>query len=249
MEAQQEVIVITRQVNGCIGSLRTNLDKKNTRLVQKYVPQLESLIDNLLHASVSAEMSVGPDEPCLVESRRVDELARSILSEGEEYLLEIEENAVSSATKRVNDARMTDLLSSLSSFKDSLDSPANKAVEDVDKSKQVSVMRTMVKERREQMVIYQKQKISLISEMSVSEHKLEIQNLEDLYKSVSIALNTWCDNAAKHFGEKIAEVSAKSGKEVAKSPGLKLDRLALPVFRGNMRNYARFVMEFDNTLR
>ena len=249
MEAQKEVVIITRQVNACIGSLRSNLDKKNTRLVKKYVPQLEGLIDKLLHASVSAEMSAGPDEPWLVESKRVDESARSVLSEGEEYLLEIEDDEVVSATQRVNDAKMNDLLSSLSSFKDSLDSPAHKAIEDVEKPKQVSVLRTMISQRREQMGNYQKQKISLISEMRAGEHKLDtIQDLEDLYKSVGVALDAWCDDAAKHFGDTTSREINKSGKEGDKSPGLKLDRLALPIFRGNVRNFARFIMEFNNTV-
>ena len=249
MEAQKEVVVITRQVNACIGSLRSNLEKKNVRLIRKYVPQLESLIDKLLHSSVSAEINASPDEPWLLESRRVDELARSVLSEGEEYLLEIEDEEMVSATQRVNDAKMKDLLSSLSSFKDSLDSPAHKAIEDVKKSNQENVLRTMLAQRREQMGSYQKQKILLISELRAGEHNSEtIQDLEDLYKSVGVALDAWCDEAAKHFGESVCQASAKPVNETGKSPGLKLERLALPVFRGNVRNFARFIMEFNNTV-
>ena len=80
METKTEVVVITKQVNACIVSLRSNLDKKNTRLVKKYVPQLEDLIDRLLRVSVSAEMNAGSDEPWLAASRRADEVGRSILS-------------------------------------------------------------------------------------------------------------------------------------------------------------------------
>ena len=45
---------------------------------------------------------------------------------------------------------MSDLLSSLSSFKDSLDFPAHNAIEGVEESKKVSVLRTMITQRRDQ---------------------------------------------------------------------------------------------------
>ena len=245
MDCQRNIVLASKKVKKGSDSLTSSLDKRNVRLTQKYVTQLQDSLDEMMQALVTAEIEgVSDEEPWLVEAKRLEDLGQTTLLNAEEYLIENENSEVVSATERVNEANLIDLVSSINSFKESLKSPAQDLVVDVEDSRKSKVIKEIITQKKEHLVSFKKQKIELASTVSSDSLTDKMASLDDLYNSVNVMLNDWVECAVKHFGYVENTVSNKS----CKGPGLKLDRLALPVFRGNVRNFARFIKEFENTV-
>ena len=74
MEIQTNVILSTKRVITCVDNLQSSLIKRNTRLVDKHVTQIQDNLDKLLQACVDAEIEgVNENEPWMIESKRVQE--------------------------------------------------------------------------------------------------------------------------------------------------------------------------------
>ena len=239
---QKRVVIETKKVNTCIENLNSSLGKRNTRLVHKYTSQLQELLDTLLDACVDAELddSINKTDLWMVEAHRVDKAGQSCLVKGNEYLLDYEKIEETSALHKVNNAKIDELSSLLTAFENSLTNPAD----DVNPTQQTGISKLIVK-RKQQMKEYEEQKIKIVSDIGTDEHS-SIDDLEKLYRSAALALNSWIESSVALIGDISTSESRSFSK--TKSPGLKLDRLSLPVFRGNVRNFARFLREFDNTV-
>ena len=245
MDVQRNVIITTKRVSTTVENLQSSLTKGNTRLVQKHVSQLQDTLDKLLQACVDAEIErVSENETWMIEARRVERSGQVCLVQGEEYLLEISSTEENNAIQRVNEVKVNELMSNLKSFEESLKVSAHDVVCDVEKDKQVGVLNRILSQKKEQISDYQKQKVNIISEENTTDLKRSIEELDELFKSVSINFNSWTDEAAKHF----VQVSKEVPTERFRNPELKVDRLSLPIFRGDVRHYARFVREFNNTV-
>ena len=86
MEAK--IRVVTKKVTTVINSLKCSLEKKNPRLINKYVLQLRDNIENLDQVLVSAQVEgVSPDVDYLVESNKVSEMANLLLIEADKFFV------------------------------------------------------------------------------------------------------------------------------------------------------------------
>ena len=81
----------------------------------------------------------------------------------------------------MNDATLDESVASLPAFKSSLYFHAHETVNDVDKSNQVGVLRTILAQKKDQMATFQKQKITLMGEVNSDQDGL--QELDELYYS------------------------------------------------------------------
>ena len=100
MEAK--IRIGTKRVISVTKSLKSSLDKNNTRLVSKYVSQLTDSLESLDQELVSAQVEgVSADEPYLVESNQVSDQANELIIQADEFLLETEENEEAIALQKV----------------------------------------------------------------------------------------------------------------------------------------------------
>ena len=88
-------------------------------------------------------------------------------------------------------------------------------------------------------------KISICSEVSKNVLVDEIKSLNEFYASIEIAFNNWIEAAVKVCPQ---ELNIPVTKTISKEPGLKIDRLALPIFKGDVRGFARFMKDFEGTV-
>ena len=89
MKSQRRVIILaTKIIKSSFDSLKSTMQKKNGRLIQKYVTELKSALNEMLKALVSTQIEeVDDKETWIVEARAVEELGQTMLFEAEEYLL------------------------------------------------------------------------------------------------------------------------------------------------------------------
>jgi hypothetical protein len=235
MEAK--VKTAAKKVSTGTNSLKSSLDKKNHRLVKKYILQLKENLEELDRVCISAEIEgVNKDESYLSNAIQLSDNANDLLIEGDIYLLDVEENEEARALHKVTAAKVDELFSLLTSFGECLAIP----VGDLDTG-----ISKLIEKRKGQMKEYEEQKILIASE--IPKDKLDsIQELEKLYRSTVHSFESWLESAVRLTG--VRESTQSKSFEKNKGPGLKLDRLALPVFRGNIRGFAKFVKEFDNTV-
>ena len=228
-----------KKVTTTTNSLKSSLEKKNHRLVQKYVVQLRENVEELDKVCIEAEMAeVNPTEGYLLNFIQVSDTANELLITGDEYLLSVEETEEASALKKVNSAKILELSSLLTSFGRCLAVP----VEDLD----AAGMGKLINKRQKQMKDYEEQKIKILSDMQ-GDQLSSFQDLEKLYRSTALVLDEWVESSLKSTGNpKVTELKPEG--ENKKAPSLKLDRLTLPIFSGNIRSYARFLREFNATV-
>ena len=95
MEAK--IKLATKKVVTVNNSLKIGLEKKNSRLVNKYVSQLRDNLEELDQSCISAEIEgVSKTEGYFVKAVEVSDLSNTLLIDANEYLLEVEE------TEKVN---------------------------------------------------------------------------------------------------------------------------------------------------
>ena len=248
MEAK--IRVITKKVTTVINSLKCSLEKKNPRLINKYVLQLRDNIENLDQVLVSAQVEgVSPDVDYLVESNKVSEMANLLLIEADEFLLDAEEIEEASALQKVNSVRLNDLIFSLATFSESLSKPVEDVLGDVSTTKHQGAIDNLISLRKNQLETYQNQKVNIESQVT-EDNREGVEKLKTLYHSTSIILDKWIESALKFCAKVVKDnqLEQNTKNTSLKGPGLKLDTLALPVFGGNVRTFARFVREFENTV-
>ena len=126
--------------------------------------------------------------------------------------------------------------------------PVEDVLKDVDETKHQGAIDNLINMKRNQFETYHNEKVSLESHIS-EDNKETIEKLEKLYYATSVMLDKWIESALKFCAKNVKDDPLERiTKSSGKAPGLKLDRLALPVFRGNIRSFARFIREFENTV-
>ena len=213
---------------------------------------MQESLDNLMELLVTVEISgVDLSEPWIVEAKRFEELGQSSLTEAEEYIFEVEDSELDNANERIIEVRIQDLNSSLNSFKDSLKTPASKIIQDVVEIKQTKAIHEIITQKRDQMSSFKSSKITICSEVSKDMFVDELQKLNELYVSIDVMFNDWVEAAIKLCPQESSNPQHQhnSGTQItSKEPGLKIDRLALPIFKGNVRGFARFMKDFESTV-
>ena len=225
-----------------IKNLRSSLDRKNARLVNKYISQLADCNDNLMLVQIEAETEENKGEQFMLNATSSIEKANSIMLEANEFLFELEETQVSASLEKVKLIKFNDLKSSLQYFIDDFDVSPEVLVEKLEESQRVSAVNANILEKKSQLEKLYATKLEIESQHDGK----EFGEVEDLLAKARKSLDKWIVQAQKVRG--LEERVCQNVKESAKKPGLKLDRLALPVFRGSVRNYARFLMEFESTV-
>ena len=239
---EQSIKIATKRVANAAKTLKSSLDKRNSRLITKHMNQLKEQLDNLIQTNVAAEMAkVGEDAEFMVKANSEADSAFELLLQCDEFLVEAEQEEAIGIHQRVSNAKLKDLRDLLGSFKDSLN---------VELSEQGEAIGKIIDRRKDQMRSYQDQKINLVGELNEVDRK----SLEDLYLSVNADLDAWTENALKSCNtpEVVVRGSTNdsectSGKRT-RGPGLKLDPLSLPIFKGDIRGFARFKREFEATV-
>ena len=95
------------------------------------------------------------------------------------------------------------------------------------------------------MKTFEQQKVELVT--SIDDAEL-VRNFEIQFRTSSEILNQWIDSAIRLTGKSSNERTVEAQGEYQRAPGLKLDRLAVPVFSGNVRQFARFIRDFEGTV-
>ena len=212
--------------------------------------QLNTFLNDLMQAVVSAELEITDlaiDDAIMVEAKAVEDAAQAILIDADEYIFSYEDSQTASQNERINVSRLNDLESSISSFKDNLKVSAFASLNDVENSVKSRVFHELVAQKRDQMSSFNTQKLELFGAVTSDDSLMEdLKSLDTLYTSTCDVFNQWVEDGIKHYpkAENVCFSTAKSSK----GPGLKLDRLSLPVFSGDVRSFARFVKEFENTV-
>ena len=247
---ETKIRVVNKKVTTFINSLQSSLDKENPRLVKKYVAQLRDSLENLDESVVSAQVEgISTEEGYLIESNKLSDQANTLLIEADEFLLEVEENEEASALQKVNTVKLNSLISSLTIFNESLSVPVEKVLETVDVAKHKGAIDNLVMMRRNQLESYQKEKVSIESQTS-EENMVIVDKLSKLYHATTVSLDHWVEYALKFCAKVVKDEPLQEHfkKTSLKGPSLKLDRLTLPVFKGNVRTFARFIREFESTV-
>ena len=244
MESQRQTVLACKKLKVLGENLKASLLSKNGRLVQKYVSEVNGKLDDLTQALVSVELEgLDENEPWIVEARKFDKIGQTLVFEAESFLLESEDKEVRNAQGLVNEAKVNELISSILTFKDTLRSSVVDQVGDVEISRQARVIHGLIDERKEQMGSFKKQKLDLFGTVKLPTDSMNL--LSNHYNAVSALLNEWIEKAIKYVGQSGQDVPV--GKP-SRGPGLNLDRLSPPVFKGNVRAFARFVREFEATV-
>ena len=244
-----KVKVEIKKVALTLKALRSSLDKSNVRLVKKYIVQLKDNNESLLQAFVTAEINnIDAKTDFMIEASQALDTSNDQLLVAEEFLMEIEVNDEDAALNKVSKAKFDDLISLLSSFKESIINPARKLFEE---GKDVTdSFNSIIESKRKQLTELNSQRIELISQLSIEDDT----SLKDLYLSTSKELEDWVIMGFRDLNINPTPTAVESQQHDQtlpsknKGPSLKLDRLALPIFRGNMRHFARFIMDFEATV-
>ena len=245
MEAKVKIEI--KKVAPTLKALRSSLDKSNVRLVQKYIVQLKDNNESLLQALVAAEINkIDPKTDFMIEASQTLDTSNDQILVAEEFLMDIETNDEDVALTKVSKAKFDDLISLLSSFKESLMNPARKLFEEGKDA--TDSFNSIIESKRKQLTELNSQRIELISQLSIEDDA----SLKDLYLSTSKELEDWVIMGFRDLNINPTPTAVESSQYdktlPSKGPSLKLDRLALPIFRGNMRHFARFIMDFEATV-
>ena len=162
MEAK--VKLATKKVSTICSSLKIGLDKRNSRLVKKYVDQLRETLEGLDEICVSAEIE-GIDKTVSYFSKadEVNESANALLIDADEYLLDVEESEEVSAVSRVNSAKLEELCKQLCCFKETLSMSAESLTSEADN--QSDAVGKVSLDKRQQLKVFENQKVTLSSQV------------------------------------------------------------------------------------
>ena len=244
MEAK--VKLATKKVATTDGNLKSGLEKKNSRLVNKYVSQLRVSLDELDQVCIAAEIEgIEETEGYIRTASEVRESANNSLVKADEYLLEVEESEEAKSVQKVKYAKLDELCSQLVCFKEALSKSAQEVTSDLDGVQKVEAIERLVFDKRKQMKTFEQQKVELVT--SIDDAEL-VRNFEIQFRTSSEILNQWIDSAIRLTGKSSNERTVEAQGEYQRAPGLKLDRLAVPVFSGNVRQFARFIRDFEGTV-
>ena len=148
---ETKVKLATSKVLSEIKNLRSSLDKKNTRLVNKYISQLAECNDNLMLVQIEAETDENKGEQFMQNATSSIEKANSIMLEANEYLFDLEETQVSASLERVNLIKFNDLKSSLQYFIDDFEVSPEVLVEKLEESQRFSAVNANILEKKLQL--------------------------------------------------------------------------------------------------
>ena len=168
-----------------------------------------------------------------------------MLTKAEEYVLEAEESEVENSNLRICEANLNNLLLLLNIFKDSISKNPNQLIEDVDRSKHSQVIHRIISDKKETMNELRKQKFEISSMKAKDKLYEQSKKLDSLFDSTNCLFDSWIESALKLCS---TESSISSSNTLTREPKLNLERLSLPVFSGNVREYAKFMKEFECTV-
>ena len=245
MDKKNQIVLASKKVDAIGAKLKASIEKRNVRLTKKYVGQIEECLESFLELLVALEVGgVGLDEPWAVEAKRIEEFGQTILTDAEEFLVDAEDAEVETAKGRVVQVKLDDLCLSMSSFIENLKTPVSSVVEDVEAVNQARVVGELIAQKREQIHLFKSNKLSICGELS-ADASVDLTRVNDLYAHMNDIFVEWLEAAVKVCPLKDSgEVNSTRARE----PGLKLDRLALPTFKGEVRGFARFMKEFEATV-
>ena len=245
MDKKNQVVLSTKKVDAISAKLKTSIQKKNVRLTKKYVGQIEECLESFLELLVALEVDgVDLDEPWVVEAKRVEEFGQTTLTDAEEFLVDAEDVEVETAKGRVVQVKLDDLCLSMTSFIENLKTPASSVIEDVEAANQARVVDELIAQKREQIRLFKSSKLSICGELT-ADASVDLKRMNELYVHMNDMFVEWMEAAVKVCPLK--ESGAVKGTKT-REPGLKLDRLALPTFKGEVRGFARFMKEFEATV-
>ena len=224
-ETKSNVRQNTNSVLESCGNITKYVTAKNYRMVNKLIPELKENRKNLNESIIKAEVEgVDSEQDFMKNAKEQTEKSMIVLNEGVEFLLDYEESETNRKNLKLNTAKLKDLTDSLNSFIDWV-----KTEDNIDESKGMERLKNLREE-----------KIKLSCELEETDQS----KLSTLFCQAEKEADEWVRKLQKsNSSEKIKETEG-----IKKKPGLKLDRLSVPTFSGNMRAYAKFKREFENTV-
>ena len=198
----------------------------------------------MLQATVSADIEqIDPTSEFMeLASTTIDE-ASELLFTADEFLFECESHEEESNLQKVNKAKVRDITKSLKSYAECLDNSA-KDIYETELQNRESFYQ-IAQARREQLKSLDAKRLELVGLMDST----DTDEVEQLYLSVYQKQEDWIEAGLRDLKITPAGTEAvHNASSKASGPELKLDSLTLPVFNGNMRNFAKFVRDFENTV-
>ena len=253
MDAKEKVKKFSKDVKSRTSDLRLKLEQKNTRLIISYVKQLTELKDELELMQIRAEEEYNEEDPFMVNATSAIEQANAMLGKADEYQSGLEESEEKEAVKQANSRDFNYLKSDISSFLQELETTPEHVVDSLDLGearvngidKDISIRKAKLKgffAKREELESRQiGEDFEEIGEMLKRAQKL-LDRFVVQAERVRVS-GKGIDDGQEGGNKKGNERNVNEFK-----PCLKLDRLALPVFRGNIRHFARFVRDFEKTV-
>ena len=239
----------TQRVKSDTNHLKDSIDKKNIRLVNKYLSQLRQSNDNLILLQIESETEENKESQFMLSATTAIEQADSMMFDANEFLCQLEETAENEALKLVQSQKFNDFKIAISSYLQKLEDTPEEVVEDLEGIAKISGIETNIIEKKAELKGFFETKIQLESQ-SVDK---DFKEIGEMLQKAKKSLDSWVIQAEsiRVTGERYYDNKdglSNSRKDNERKPGLKLDRLALPVFKGNMRHFARFVRDFEKTV-
>ena len=249
MEAKKNVKRLSDKINHHIDRLETAIKGSNLRLAEKHSNDIKEPLDKSLEILIDFEMQdIDLNEPWFTDAKKLKESGQATLIKVEDFILEYEDRESEKAIERVSETRLDKLISDINTFRDDLRTPVCKIIEDVDDSKQANVIDKEIHEKKDMLTQFNKSQSEICSSVKTGSLSVKIKMLHELYVSVNVMLNEWVRAARKLYPSEACVSTSSESLRSDRGPKLNLERLSLPVFKGNIRGFARFIKEFESTV-
>ena len=131
----------TQRVKSDTNHLKDSIDKKNTRLINKYLSQVRQSNDNLILLQIESETEENKESQFMVSATTAIEQADKMMFDANEFLCQLEETADNEALKLVQSQKFNDFKIAISSYIQKFEDTPEEVVENLEGIARISGIR------------------------------------------------------------------------------------------------------------
>ena len=228
-------------MRGVVDQLEKAIKGKNRRLIVKYRDSLENKLDEFY--SELSKQDKSDSASSLIDD--VEKLVRDAIYSADECEARMQEGEEAANVAKVTSAQINDFSNKVQTLSQWLETSPKDLISDVDSEKAWGVINDSILQKES---FYKEMGSAYVSlcQCVTGDKDTAIQKVEEEYKELMSDYVEWMKVAQKVRSSQCRPIKVSGNTQGACD--LKIQPLQLPVFRGEMREYARFRREFAETV-
>ena len=236
---------IFRAMRGAVDQVERAVKGRNRRLIVKYRDVLENKLENVYSELGRVELKEEDRKAFEAQCDDVERLARDAIFQADECITLMQDDDDAASVAKVAEAEVIGFIKKVETIQQLLQTNPQDIVEGVDSDKAWSLINSSITDRENGYKELGSAYISVCQYVAGKKFG-SAESMEKQYSKLQVDYVTWLEQAQRVRG--LLKAPAKVSEYAPKSFDMRIEPLQLPVFKGEVREYARFRREFSNTV-